>query len=637
MIRSRSSAALLCACLASLTLAGCNLKVDDPGSTTSSTGGSPSGGTGTNKAQYTVGGSISGLTQGGLQLASGSNAVTVAAGATSFTLPNMLATGATYSVTVQTQPLGQTCIARNETGTIAAASVTTVQISCTTNTYSLGGTITGLNASGLVLANGADTLPVPLGTSAYMMPTRQPMGATYDLTVQTQPAGLTCQVSNATGTMPAAAVTDIAVTCGQWTWVNGANATNSAGSYGMLGIAAASNDPPARSAAVSWTDHSGRFWLLGGSTASGLLNDLWQYNPGTGQWTWVAGSSGKNASGQYGTQGMAASGNAPGAREDATGWVDSAGNLWLFGGQGYDGAGATGSLDDLWKYNVGTGQWTWVAGEATAYGSGASGPAGEPGARSGAVGWTDASGNLWLFGGMGTQGSGAQALMNDLWKYTAGGSGWSLVSGSQMPAQNGVYGTLGMAASGNVPGSRTLANGFVDAAGNLWLFGGQGYGAIGGSGLLNDLWSFSPGSGQWTWKGGWKTVNGAGNYGTQSTTAVKQPGARQAASTAVDASGNLWLFGGTGYDVTGAQGALGDFWQYNVAAAQWIWMGGSQKISAVGSYGTQGMGAVGNAPGARSGGVAWMDSAGNEWLLGGQGLATSPAAGALNDLWQFVP
>lgn len=41
-------------------------------------------------------------------------------------------------------------------------------------------------------------------------------------------------------------------------------------------------------------------------------------------------------------------------------WTDSGGNLWLFGGIGYDlTAGSRGDepLNDLWKYS--NGQWTW--------------------------------------------------------------------------------------------------------------------------------------------------------------------------------------------------------------------------------------------------------------------------------------
>jgi len=39
--------------------------------------------------------------------------------------------------------------------------------------------------------------------------------------------------------------------------------------------------------------------------------------------------------------------------------------------------------------------------------------------------------------------------------------------------QLGTYGTLGLAAPGNVPGAREWAAGWIDQAGNLWPFGGD--------------------------------------------------------------------------------------------------------------------------------------------------------------------
>lgn len=90
----------------------------------------------------------------------------------------------------------------------------------------------------------------------------------------------------------------------------------------------------------------------------GFLNDLWAFNPelGTyGEWTWMGGSntvgiSGGGQSGVYGTLGTAASANIPGARDFAVRWSDASGNLWLFGGGGYDSTGVLGDLNDLWKY-----------------------------------------------------------------------------------------------------------------------------------------------------------------------------------------------------------------------------------------------------------------------------------------------
>ena len=37
-------------------------------------------------------------------------------------------------------------------------------------------------------------------------------------------------------------------------------------------------------------------------------------------------------------------------RNKLAGWVDSSGNLWLFGGLGFDSNGSPGYLNDLWEF-----------------------------------------------------------------------------------------------------------------------------------------------------------------------------------------------------------------------------------------------------------------------------------------------
>ena len=71
---------------------------------------------------------------------------------------------------------------------------------------------------------------------------------------------------------------------------------------------------------------------------------------------------------------------------------------------------------------VSGGQWTWVSGsnsanQSSTFGTeGTLGPSNVPGGRDFTTGWTDANGNLWLFGGYG-QIPGATGNLNDLWMY----------------------------------------------------------------------------------------------------------------------------------------------------------------------------------------------------------------------------
>jgi N-acetylneuraminic acid mutarotase len=224
----------------------------------------------------------------------------------------------------------------------------------------------------------------------------------------------------------------------------------------------------------------------------GYLNDLWKYS--TGEWTWIGGSNAVNKPGMYGTQNTAAPSNVPGARQLAVSWADATGNFWLFGGQGYDSAGALDELNDLWKYNAG--EWTWMGGsnvvnQPGTYGTqGIAAPSNVPGARQSAVSWADAAGDIWLFGGLGCTSPGTGCNFNDLWKYSA--DEWTWMGGSNEINQTGTYGTQGTAAPNNVPGGRRGAAGWIDAAGNLWLFGGYGEDSAGSTDYLNDLWKCNP-------------------------------------------------------------------------------------------------------------------------------------------------
>ena len=174
---------------------------------------------------FSLGGSVAGLTSGGLVLANGGDTVNVAANAASFALPHKVAYGSGYAVTVQTQPTGLACTVSNASGTMPAANVTSVAVVCADRTYRLGGSISGLTASGLVLANGTDTLAVAGSATGFTLPTAVAYGANYSVTVQSQPTGLTCTVAGGSGTMPASNVVSVVVTCAVGTYAVGGSIT----------------------------------------------------------------------------------------------------------------------------------------------------------------------------------------------------------------------------------------------------------------------------------------------------------------------------------------------------------------------------------------------------------------------------
>jgi|HubBroStandDraft_6_1064221.scaffolds.fasta_scaffold00079_48 hypothetical protein len=592
---------------------------------------------------YTIAGTVSGLTGTGLVLQDngGDNLAVSASGPFTFATP--IATGGAYAVTVLTQPStpAQTCTVTAGTGT-ATANVTTVQVSC--GTGNIGGTVSGLSGQGLVLQNnGANNLAVTVDGS-FTFTTSIAIGGAYDVTVLTQPStpGQTCMVTNGSGTA-GASVTNVLVACTytqtlEWGWESGNEGSGVNGIYGTLGTAAPGNAPGGRDGAISWTDATGNRWLFGGygfdSVGTlGVLNDLWKYS--ANEWTWMSGSDVSGAPGMYGTLGVAAPANVPGARANPVSWTDASGNFWLFGGYQGD------WLNDLWMYSATSGEWTWMGGAETtdAYGmygtEGTAAPANVPGARWQAVSWTDATGNFWLFGGDGYDGTETDEVgaLNDLWEYSTTSGEWTWMGGASTAGQSGTYGTQGTASVSNIPGGRYGFVGWIDPTGNLWLLGGNGYDSTGAQGLLNDLWQYN--AGQWTWVSGSNLVGQAGTYGTLGTAAPGNvPGARSSPAAWTDAAGNLWLFGGSGYDTSAVTaGYLNDLWEYS--AGQWAWTGGSNQTNQTGVDGTEGTASPGNIPGGRDGAVVWTDSSGNFWLFGGDGYDGGGDLGFLSDLWEY--
>ena len=285
---------------------------------------------------------------------------------------------------------------------------------------------------------------------------------------------------------------------GMWTWMRGSNSETAV--YGTAGLANSANTPGERSAATTWTDNDGDLWLFGGSTAFNFKSDLWRYHPASNTWTWINGGNSTDEPGIYGQAGTAAPANHPGARSNTFCFKDRDDNFWLFGGYGYASGNNPGGLNDLWKYNMQSGQWTWMHGNNTynhlgVYGTkGVPDPGNAPGSRLHMSGWTDPSGNLWLFGGKGL----AETIinqnlrdLNDLWKYDITLNEWTWISGADTNDERSTYGELLVPAPENTPGARYWFSTWSNQRG-LWLFGGAGQPGSDAQafGYQNDLWRF---------------------------------------------------------------------------------------------------------------------------------------------------
>jgi hypothetical protein len=229
---------------------------------------------------YHLGGSISGLSAAGLVLANGSATVSPAANATTFTFATALTAGTAYTVSVQTQPPGLNCSVAGGSGTINA-DVTSVAVTCSAASYQIGGTISGLTAAGLVLANGSDSVSPAAGATSFVFSTAVASGAAYAVTVQTQPAGLTCSVSAGSGTVATANVTNVAVSC-----VANAQSSGYTALAGSLQCPAGAPDQNGTGAAASLpapyavrVDASGNVYTLGSGvvdkvTPAGVVTTL---------------------------------------------------------------------------------------------------------------------------------------------------------------------------------------------------------------------------------------------------------------------------------------------------------------------------------------------------------------------------
>src|SRR5271167_2898113 len=368
----------------------------------------------TNPVTATIGGTLSGLAPGASVILqdNGGDALTLSASGPFTFKPPVTGPTDAYAVTLNTQPTApnQICTVANGSGT-ATANVTNVAVTCVLS-YTIGGTVTGLVGTGLILQNSSDTEQLPIsaanGNQPFTFKNLVPTGTAYTISISAQPTGpvQTCVITPGTASGTATAnVTSVAITCPAVTYSVGGTVFGLAGVLpkngpltdgtfileNVLGntLTITQNGPFTFATPEALNDqfeisvlHSAStqfqgctLWGYKGVVTANISNI--EVDCGHNDWTWIDGTKTAGIAvppapnyGQFPAEAPTTTPNpftnTPGARYSAAGWTDKFGNLFLFGGDGWELSGSSTAdtldapMDDLWVcviYDVDDCQW----------------------------------------------------------------------------------------------------------------------------------------------------------------------------------------------------------------------------------------------------------------------------------------
>ncbi|MBB6369601.1 kelch repeat-containing protein [Chryseobacterium shigense] len=420
-----------------------------------------------------------------------------------------------------------------------------------------------------------------------------------------------------------------------WVQVKGPGITSGGNSYDftsyekLAGLVESENTPGGTAKyGAQWKDTDGNLWIYGicgkygneiNSTGYSSV-DLWKFNSSQKKWQWINGNENsffKSYTGDllnYGTINVENKRNAPGRRIDAMSWIDTNGNLWMFGGQVPQ---VNSYYQDLWMFNVTSNNWVWKGGiknpdngynRHANYGSqGIYSSANIPGARVRGKTWTDVQGNFYLYGGYGFDETSAnEGYLNDVWKYDIAQNQWVWLNGDK---------TVNNFSSTNYPvADYGTGISWADENKDFWYFTNA------------KMWKYQTGTNSWSVIGT-PPPYGNANYGTMGTESSSNfPGDRNKALTWTGKNGNLWLFGGNS---TSQQ----NLWKYNIYTGNWTWMYGPQSSSSY-NYGQLDVSSNVNLPPYRRYSATWTDTLGNLYFFGGTQTETYDHLN-YNDVWRI--
>ena len=238
--------------------------------------------------------------------------------------------------------------------------------------------------------------------------------------------------------------------------------------------------------AITWYDGGKYVYLLGGDVGSlAYLNSLYRMDLDSLTWSLL-----KNNPEEYGTKLAENTSNNPPPIAYGGSWYDEGNEcLMLFGGAVLDFTVSPiriGSSNTIWKFNIGTNNWTWVSGDSTLNQSTVYSNADpsliNPGSRSEFPLFIDGAGMIYLFGGR----SASFGFNNDLWRWD--NSKWEFIGGSQSGNSSGNFASLGYSNSNSIPSRRNSLGFFYDN--EFYVFGGNRSGTNRAS---NDFWKMEYG------------------------------------------------------------------------------------------------------------------------------------------------
>ena len=273
----------------------------------------------------------------------------------------------------------------------------------------------------------------------------------------------------------------------EWTYITGPVDGKIAGVWGIKGVGAPENQPEGRQGATCWVDDNGDFWVFGGGSDQGTLNDLWKWD-GT-YWTWMHGADSFYGRGVYPKKGVVDPNAVPGSRTFPVAWTDTTGSVYIFGGQGYATSNRIITLNDLWKWDGK--QWIWLKGDKSDDGLSHYGiqnvpnKLNTPPPKVNFYYWKDDQDNFWVYGGRKI----GSHSPDDLWRWD--GKDWTWMRGDTQSLSQPMYGVQGVEAHTNTPGSRDWGVQWAGKNGEFWLYGGW-IDDSSSRGSSHDLWRLRP-------------------------------------------------------------------------------------------------------------------------------------------------